>query len=214
MNMMTRHLKTERGMALVVTVGLLFLITLLGLAAFRWSLDELGIAANQKAAVQARYIAESGTALMLQWFQEPQAFPAIGAFPQGEPAGGHGSFLAKRMTDSDGAVSFFNESGQSQFVGTAEKPDFVYESKPDDPELLPDAFAGLGSVTGLKLFGPTVPGAIGTVEATGTTGSGISRTVSVEIIPILPTATAVEIRPGYYQGLPVVAVLKGSWYIR
>lgn len=211
-----RRLRNEAGTALVVTGGLLFLIMLLGLATFRWAVDELGIAGNQKASVQARYIAESGAALMLQWFQEPQTLPEIGIFPQGEPAEGRARFLAKRMTDSDGAPSFFNDSGQSQFLGTAGMPDFLYESEQGGPELLGEAFVGLGMITGLKLFGPTTIGAVGTVEATGTTGSGIGRTVSIEIVPIpIPPATAaVQIGPGYYQGLPVVTMLKGSWYIR
>ena len=211
-----RRLKNEAGTALVVTGGLLFLITLLGLATFRWSVDEIGIAGNQKASIQSRYIAESGAALMLQWFQEPQTFPEIGIFPQREPAEGRARFLAKRMTDPDGAPSYLNDSGQSQFLGTAEEPDFLYESEQGDTELLGEAFAGLGTLTRLKLFGPTTIGAVGTVEATGTTGYGIGRTVSIEIVPIpIPTATAaVQIEPGYYQGLPVIAVLKGSWYLK
>ncbi len=197
-----RRMEREAGTAFIVTTGLLFLITLLGLATFRWSVDELGIAGNQKAAVQARYIAESGAALMLQWFQEPDTFPAIGVFPKREPTEGRERFLAKRMADSDGAASFFN-SGQSQFTGTADKPDFWYQSEQDGTELLGDAFIGLGTLTSLKLFGPTTLGAVGTVEATGTTGSGISRTVSMELIPSpIPPTTS------------VVTMLKGSWYIR
>jgi hypothetical protein len=59
-------------------------------------------------------------------------------------------------------------------------------------------------LSSLKLFGPVTVGAIGTVEATGTTGSGISRTVNVEIIPspIPPTMAAVQVGPGTDGPLP------------
>lgn len=201
-----RRIEKETGMAFIVTTGLLFLITLLGFAAFRWSIDEIGIAANQKASVQAQYIAESGAALMLQWFQEPKTFPAIGVFPQGGPAGGTMNFLARRMTDSRGSASFFNDKGKSQFLGTVEEPDFWYQSRLESPNRLGDAFAGLGALSSLKLYGPTTIGAIGTVEATGTTQSGISRTASVEIIPspVPPTSAAVQIGPGTDGLLPIL----------
>ena len=90
------HLGGQKGAALMVTLGLLFLIMLMGFAAFRLSVDEISIAANQKAAVQAQYIAESGAALMLQWFQEPETFPEIGTFPAGDPAGDPSGFLKRR----------------------------------------------------------------------------------------------------------------------
>ncbi len=199
-----KRLGKEAGTAFIVTAGLLFLITLLGLATFRWSVDEIGIAANQKASVQAQYIAESGAALMLQWFQEPQTFPAIGVFPLGEPIGGAESFLARRKRDSWGAASFFNEKGQSQFLGTAEAPDFLYQSTDANPDEPGGGFAGLGTLTRLKLFSPTTLGAIAAVEATGMTGSGISRTVRVEISPspIPPTTAAVQVGPGTDGPLP------------
>ena len=201
-----RRLEKEAGTAFIVTTGLLFLITLLGFAAFRWSVDEISIAANQKASVQAEYIAESGAALMLQWFQEPETFPGIGLFPQGEPAEGRERFLARRTIDSRRAASFFDDKGQSQFIGTAEAPDFWYQSGQENPDWLGEAFASLGTLTSLKLFGPTTIGAIGTVEATGTTGSGISRTVSVELVPspVPPTPAAVQIGPGSDVPAPIL----------
>lgn len=185
----------EKGTALLVTMSLLFLITLLGLSAFRWANDELGIAANQKATTQAQYIAESGVALMLQWFQEPATFPEIGTFPSGYPSGDRSSFLKRRKTDSRGAPSFFDAARKSQFTGTSETPDFWYQSGLDATEFLGEVFTGMGTLTGLKLFGPTTIGALCTVEATGTTLSGINRTVSVEMIPspIPPTTAAIQV---------------------
>lgn len=201
-----RRLETERGMALVVTLALLFLITLLGLSVFRWSIDEIGIAGNQKASVQAQYLAEAGTAMALQWFQEPETFPDVGVFPLGETAGGRGSFLARRKMDSHGAASFFDNGGQSQFLGTPEQPDYWYQPGPDPPGFLSEVFGSLGVLASLKIFAPTSPGAICTVEATGATGSGISRTVSVEIIPspVPPTTAPLQIGPGSNGPVPVL----------
>lgn len=199
-------LRKESGMAFIATAGLLFLVTFLGLAAFRWSIDEVRIAANQKGSTQARYIAESGTALMLQWFQEPKTFPATGILAQGERVGGEGDFLARRMFDRHGAASFSDANGQNQFSGTEEAPDYWYQSDRDNPVAPVDAFAGLGTLSVLKLLGPTSPGAIGTIEATGTTGSGISRTVNVELIPspVPPTSAAVQIGDAGEGPLPLL----------
>jgi hypothetical protein len=201
-----RRLDSEQGMALVVTVGLLFLITLLGLSVFRWSMDEIGIAANQKDTVQAQYLAEAGPALVLQWFQEPESFPDIGTFPLGEPVGGRRSFLKRRMTNPSGSASFIDDKGQPQFLGTAEQPDFWYQSEPDHPGFLHEAFGGGGDLTSLKIYAPTSAGALCTVEATGMTGSGIRRTVSVEIIPspVPPTTAPLQIGPGSSGPVPVL----------
>jgi hypothetical protein len=201
-----RRLDSEQGMALVVTVGLLFLITLLGLSAYRLSMDEIGISANQKDTVQAQYLAESGPAMVLQWFQEPETFPDIGTFPLGEPVGGRRSFLARRMTDASGSASFYDNKGQAQFTGTAEQPDFWYQSEPDHPGFLAEALGGAGDLTSLKIFAPKSAGAICTVEATGMTGSGTLRTVSVEITPspVPPTTAPLQIGPGSNGSVPVL----------
>jgi len=201
-----RRLETERGMAMVVTLGLLFLIILLGLSAFRWSIDEIGIAGNHKASVQAQYLAESGAAMVLQWFQQPETFPNVGVFPLGEPAGGRGKFLARRKIDFHGAASFFDTGGQSQFLGTADQPDYWYQLEQNRPGLFNDSFGGLGALASLKIFAPTSAGAICTVEATGTTGSGILRTVSVEITPspVPPTSAPLQIGPGSNGPVPVL----------
>lgn len=203
---MERPLNTERGLALIVTLGLLCLITLLGISAFRLSVAEIGIAANQKASVQAQYLAEAGTAMVLQWFQEPETFPDIGTFPLGVPVGGRGRFLARRGTDVHGGASYFDLEGRSPFVGTAVQPDFLYESGPDQPGIPGDPFAGLGDLARLKVYAPTTIGAVCTVEATGETGSGIRRSVKVEIIPspIPPTPAPLQIGTGSAGPIPLL----------
>jgi len=192
-----KSLNTQTGFAFIVTTGLLLLITLLGFATFRWSVDEAAMAGNQKASVQAQYIAEAGVDLILQWFQEPSAFPSIGTYPQGYSPGEGGNFLSKRRMDNQGAASFLDDKGNSQFIGTAEDPDFLFQSDSESPDFLVEGFLGIGALTVIKLYGPSTPGAVATLEATGTTSSGISRTVSVELLPspIPPPTAAVQSGP-------------------
>jgi len=194
----------ETGSALIVTAGLLFLITLLGLAAFRWSVDEMRIAGNQKASLQARYIAESGIAMMVEWFQAPDAFSESGIVPQGESENGWDHFFARRMTDSRGAPSYFDPRGRSQFPGTEEAPDFWYRSPGENPSLLGEFFSDTGTLAELKIFSPTSLGAFATLEATGTTDGRINRTVRAELIPspIPPTLAAVQIGRGSDAPMP------------
>ncbi len=200
-------MRDEKGLALIVTFGLLFLITLLGLSAFRWSLDELQMAAHQKSGIQARYIAESGIGLVLQWFQEPESFPAIGEFGRGGLEDGRGMFLGKRLVDSRGRPSFFSGTGESQFTGSEADPDFGYEWEPGGSKLMEDTFDGLGGITGLKLFAPKTPGAVATLQAAGTSASGIRRTVQTQIAPspIPPISEAVNIGDGLNGPVPVLA---------
>jgi hypothetical protein len=201
-----KHQNNEKGAALVITLSLLLLITLLGLSGFDWSMDELHITANDAAWTEAQYLAESGVALLLQWFQDPESFPEIGAFPRGYPAGNQPSFLTKRQIDSRGVPSFFNIDGESQFSGTREEPDFLYQSETDSRLLVGESWERMGDLTGLRVFAPVVPGAICTVEATGTTLSGIQRTVSVQMIPspIPPVTGAVQTGNGSSGQVPIL----------
>jgi PilX N-terminal len=199
-----RRLEGEAGAALIVTAGLLFLITLLGLAAFRWSVDEMRIAGNQKASLQARYIAESGIAMLVEWFQEPGAFSESGIVPEGETENGWDHFFARRMTDSRGAPSYFDEKGRSQYSGTMGEPDFRYQPGGESPPLGGESFPDAGTLAELKIFGPTTIGAMATLEATGTTDGRVSRTVQAQLIPspIPPTLGAVQIGRGSDTALP------------
>ena len=203
---MKRHQNNEKGAALVITLSLLFLMTLLGLSGFNGSMEELHITAHDVAWTQAQYIAESGIALLLQWFQDPERFPEIGTFPRGYPAGEKPTFLTKRQTDSRGVPSFFNIHGESQFLGTREEPDFLYQSDTDRRLIVGESWAQIGDLTHLRIFAPMVPGAICTVESTGTTLSGIRRTVSVQMIqsPIPPLTGAVQAGKGTHGQVPIL----------
>ena len=180
---------------MVVSMGLLFLITMFGLSTIRWSVDELKIAANQKGTIQARYIAETGVALMLQWFQKPGSFPEIGLFPEGYPEEGRDVFLSRREITAYDAPVFFDSIGESQYKGSADEPDFIYESETANPELVGDSVSRIGRLSNLKIYGPTAAEAFSTVEATGTTHGGMSHAVRVGMAqsPLPPVVAAIQI---------------------
>ena len=180
---------------MVVSMGLLFLITMFGLSTIRWSVDELKIAANQKGTIQARYIAETGVALMLQWFQDPETFPGIGLFPGGYPEEDRDIFLSRREITTYDAPVFYNSTGESQYRGSTDDPDFIYVSEIANPELVGNNVSKIGRLSSLKLYGPTAAGTFSTVEATGTTPGGMSHAVHVGMAqsPLLPVVAAIQI---------------------
>ena len=57
---MARHLREERGIALVLGMLLLLVVTLIGINALDTSTFDVGISGNERASVQAFYVAEAG----------------------------------------------------------------------------------------------------------------------------------------------------------
>ena len=191
MSPMLKYWNKENGTALIITLCLLLMITLLGLSTFNRSIGELQIAANDTAWLEAQYLAESGIALLLQWFQDPKTLPDIGTFPNGYASSDRARFLKKRQRDVRGFPSFFDARGRNQFTGTKEEPDFLYQAKTDGPILTGEIWKTMGELTSLKVFSPTTPGAMSTVEAVGTARSGIRRTVNVQLVSdVIPSMTA------------------------
>jgi hypothetical protein len=151
----------EKGLALmgamVVALGLALLsATLLDLA---WQ-ESLSAGAGKKAAA-AQQLADAAGELVIGWFHNPQTSPPAVA-----------TALSKRYRTSDGAPTFFDQSGRSQFVGSADRPDVLLDAsnQPDD-RLLNDPDIGVfrsklgsGTVRLLKIYSPSRPGLLCTVE--------------------------------------------------
>jgi hypothetical protein len=175
--------RSERGTALVLVTGLLLLISLLGMASFRWSVDEMEISVNDSAALESLYLAESGISLVVEWFQDPGLFPGRGTFPAGSAGFSASEFFGKRSADARGARSYLDENGVSQFSGSPEEPDWLFEPADGEGDLLGKEFDDLGRLESVKVFAPILPGGVCTVEATGVSISGVRRTVSVQVIP-------------------------------
>ncbi len=64
----------QRGVALVLALFILVIMTFLGLASIFTSGIEMEIAGNEKSSTQALYLAEAGVSKVISWFQNPQSF--------------------------------------------------------------------------------------------------------------------------------------------
>jgi len=154
------------GAVLLITLLFLLLLTILGASSLYIAYSEVAVTKSMEADVRAFYRAESGVSWGLYWFNHPERFSGI---PQ--------DFFRKRMISN---TSFFDEGGTSQYRGTPQEPDLAYST---------------GDYT-LKVYGPSIPGAICTVESTGISGR-IKRTVTVAL----------------YEDETGVRVFRGSWRV-
>lgn len=175
---------SERGTVLLGAVAIMLILSMLGTLSLNLATHEIeGTKAILDEAV-AQHLAEAGSDLIMQWFHDPGAIPAASA----------GLFVKRHDVPGVGP-SFFDANGISQFTGSAERADVVYDSSnPADDRLLNDAntglfrpLGGLGRITRLKVYGPSRPGLLCTAEVTAAAGgqnSGsapeVSRTVSVQ----------------------------------
>jgi hypothetical protein len=171
-------LDTERGAALIGGVLIIVILSMLATVSLTVAVQEIeGMTAMRDDAV-ARHLAEAGIDLVVQWFHDPAS----------RPANPIGLLFRPRHIGADGRASFFDAAGRSQFTGTRERPDLLYDAtKPADDRLLNDPRMGwfrslgqLGRITRLVLYGPTRPGLLCTVEVSATSG-GLTRTVAVQL---------------------------------
>jgi PilX N-terminal len=184
--------RADRGGALVLVLLLLLLFTLLGAAVVRMGHNEMEQGGLQVAQQEAGYLAESGIDLASGWFARPERFagamaPVVSPCPA--PARVQELF-AKRCRHHNGRLSFLTDDGTSQFQGTPEMPDGSISLPASS--LLPEPIAMAdGGTIEVMLFGPSTPGAMCTVQATGRMAGGASRTIRVEFYETaVPTLTA------------------------
>jgi len=191
MGALTGRINESRGGALVLVLLVLLLFTLLGAAAVQMGHHELEQGGLQFAQQGAGDLAESGIELAIGWFARPEMF--IGAItPSASPCpsqDGARELLAKRCRRVNGRPSFSTDDGVSQFQGTPSEPDGAVHL--DASMLFPPAVApAAGSTLEVAVFGPMTAGAICTVQATGRTAGGVSRTIRIELYETaVPTIT-------------------------
>ena len=155
---------SQRGIALLGAMVLVMLVSLLSMTLLNLSGQEVISAGAGAQAAVAQQLADGAGELAIAWFHSPQT---MGHAPQLE------TFRVKRNSSKDGAPSFFDPSGRSQFVGTFEQPDFRVQA--DDPILsnletgMLRAIQHLGTVEELTVYAPSTPGLLCTIEATATT---------------------------------------------
>src|SRR5881409_3105024 len=146
---------SQEGAALIGTVMVMLILSMLGTVSMNLAALEIESVGAARDEAVARHLAEAGADLAVQWFHDPQS----------APIGTDGSLLGKRYELRHSGPSFFDAQGVSQFVGTADHPDLVYEaSKPLDDRLLNDPASGwfrslgsLGVSSSSKLTGRLDP---------------------------------------------------------
>ncbi|MDA2911439.1 pilus assembly PilX N-terminal domain-containing protein [Nitrospiraceae bacterium AH_259_D15_M11_P09] len=197
----------ERGAVLIGAIMLVAIFSLLGTVSMNMATQEIeGTLAVRDEAV-ARHLAEAGVDLVVRWFHDPSSAPP-------PPAG---NLLIKQFDLPGTGLSFFDENGVSQFAGSAGAPDLVYDaSNPGDDALMNDPTTGwfsslrdLGRILTLKMYSPTRPGLLCTVEVTAESRR-VTRTLAVQLgtlaLPSIQAAVQVGnsgVKPNATNPLPV-----------
>ena len=169
---------TERGAALIGAVLIIVILSMLGTVSLNVAAQEIESVAAARDEAVARHLAEAGADLVMQWFHDPSSVPE----------GTGRRLFTKQQVGPDSSPSFFDAAGRSQFTGTEDRPDILYDAaRPADDRLLNDPSGGwfrslgaLGRITQLAVYGPTSPGLLCTVQVT-TEARRLTRTISVQL---------------------------------
>jgi hypothetical protein len=205
------HLTANHGHLLLASLMLIIMLSLLSMTAlYLAGQDAPGISAMREQS-QSQQLADAASDLVVSWFHDGSLTPpAIAAQ------------LAKRQEDAMGAPSFFDAAGRSQFIGTADRPDLLLDAANDDDERLlnggTSGFKGplseVGHLDRLKIYAPTQPGLLGTVEVTASTRgvNAQASTIRVQLgaLHMPPAKAAVQAGEGFGaagsgEALPVLA---------
>ncbi len=198
----------EQGIALLGVIVLALVLALVGAALLDLAGQEVSSASGATEVAVAQAVADAAQDLVVAWFHRPYTSPPAVA-----------AFLAKRQLSSDGSPSFFDQAGRSQFIGTTSRPDvWLDASRSTDQQLLNDAGAGmfrlledLGSVQELKVYAPSTPGLLCTVDATvATVNSSTRHAVSMQLGALDIPALRAGIQVGGSLGLPQIAPESGA----
>jgi len=180
---------TERGASLIGAILLVVILSMLATVSLSLAVEELESHRAAKDEAVARHLAEAGAGLVLQWFHDPSSVPN----------GAVRDLLVRRHEHPDGRTSFFDTDGRSQFTGTEDRPDIVFDAaRPADNRLLNDGWFrslnALGRIRRLAVYGPTRPGLLCTVQVTAE-AHGLMRTLAVQLgeRALPPIRTAVEL---------------------
>jgi len=183
-------LREVEGHVLLATLMLVLILSTLGMTSlYLAGRDRPGIAA-MKEETAAEQLADSATDLIMSWFHDSSATPAVLR-----------ELLARRQGDSATGPSFFDAGLRSQFSGTSDHPDILFDAGNAQDNILlngpPSGFTGalldLGRLTRFKLYGPLRPGLLATMEITASTNGArpLSRTIQVQLGAVsLPTIRA------------------------
>lgn len=185
------RIQSTRGTALLICLFALLLLTLLGGLALSMAQVEMRAASYQQHEIAALYQAEAGIHLMLYWLGHPESVHLAVQ-----------NLFRPRFVQGEGSPAFINEEGTSQFSGspvTLDIPLGVSQNQEpwDSTWIALWRTLGLtGETLTLKLYAPTLPGAVGTLESTARAAAGVQKTLRVQLA----------------QKGPRLLPIKGSWH--
>ena len=153
--------KQEKGFALIITILMVLLLSLIGTFTFSRGMTEMLISKNHQQEALVGYLAESGIQQVLAWFNHPEDFQGGGQFKKGFQ-GPPQTFFQRRSTKDNGTPSYFFKR-KTIFQGTRENPDLIL-SIPQDDHFLNHPSTGrfgslnkLGKIIQLKVYQPRQP---------------------------------------------------------
>ena len=216
----------EHGVALMGMLVLVLIVSLLGASMLDLAGQEAMSATVGREAAVAQQLADGAGELVISWFHQPQTTSVWSSIS---------SAVAKRYRTADDVPSFFDTGGRSQFVGSTSRPDLRLDAEnPVDYALLNDPQTGLfralhhlGRVEDLKVYAPSTPGLLCTVDTTVATRMGKPFRQSIQMqlgtVDLSPLRAAVQVNRnlGLLQpsGQAVVGVhwgdlrIGGDWII-
>jgi len=195
--MLYRNIKDgQQGIALLGAMIVALMLSLLGATLLNLAGQDVVSAGLASQASVAQQLADGAGELVVAWFHNPQTTANL---PQ------LSSVREKRNRDREGAPSFFDASGRSQFVGTADQPDIrLHTTNPSDHRLLNDPETGLfrtmthlGLVEELKVYAPSKPGLLCTVDTTVATNTNppVRQSILMQLsaLDVPPLRAAVQV---------------------
>jgi hypothetical protein len=191
------------GHVLLASLMLIIVLSVLSMSAFFLAGQDVpGVSAMREEST-ARELADAATELVMSWFHDFTSTPPSLA-----------GLLMKRQDDPIIGPSYFDAAGRSQFIGTPERPDILLDAtnSADDRVLNspPSGFSGplraLGRLESLKMYGPSQPGMLSTLEVTATTVGRrpIARTTRLQLGALNIPAVRAAVQTG--QGLGTLQI--------
>lgn len=191
--------RCEKGHVLLAALMLIALLGIAGMTAlYLASQDEPGVSAMTEEKV-AQQLADAGVGFVMSWFHDPAAAPTSVA-----------GLLVKRQGDLASGPSFFDGAGRSQFAGSVDRPDILFDATNqadnqvvnDSPSGFSNVVRGLGRILKVKMYGPLQPGLLSTVEVTATTADRrpVARTVQLQFGAVTIPAVRAALQVGQALG--------------
>ena len=184
---------SQQGIALLGALVLVLILSLLGAMLIHLTGQDRLSAGAGKAAALSQNLADAAEELVVGVFHHPGAVSSKLA-----------SIAIKKSRNAAGVSSFFDQTGHSQFIGTAARPDFLLDARDAaDNDLLNNpqrglfhALSSLGTIEELKVYAPSRPGLLCTVDATVATlmNPPFRQSISLQLsaLEVPPLRSAVQ----------------------